>query len=580
MTRIKGLRVSSRTSSFAFKGKSEDIRSIGRKLGVATVLEGSVRKAGNQLRISAQLINVEDGCHLWSESYDRELKDVFVIQDEIARSIAATLKIALTPRESIALSKAPTTDLEAYDYYLRGKQFFYQYKTRGVEFALKMYTRAIELDPTYVRAYAGIADCCSFLFMHAGSHDPHREEADRMSRKALELDPESAEAHASRGVACSLKKNFVEAEAEFEQAIRLDPTLFEAYYFYARICFEQGKLEKTIQLYEKSIEVNPQDYQAPLLVAQIYSDLGDEEKAEASRRRGVQAVEGRLKLHPDDSRALYMGANGLVGLGEFEQGLEWAKQALEIDPEEPMVLYNVACIQSLAHRYEDALDSLEKSVACGLMHKNWLEHDSNLDPLRRFPRYKKLIKQTFVKSPSTNPSQNPHSGLGPLPVLIIKRAGAPKPGGDWERTAKTKRGIYEKESGCSEFRGCIRHDGRFCIRRCKHAHQRSIRFLHGGSAVSRRRISLRHESRQLCHGLFCQRLGAKGRGQQTSHDNAPEPIKTQPRTSWFLTNMGRNSSCPPSPSTGTRPLSKLLNLERELRSQAEQAPAIITVAQK
>ena len=178
LTRIKGLRVSSRTSSFAFKGKSEDIRSIGRKLGVATVLEGSVRKAGNQLRISAQLINVEDGCNLWSESYDRELKDVFAIQDEIARSIAATLKIALTPRESIALSKAPTTDLEAYDYYLRGKQFFYQYKTRGVEFALKMYTRAIELDPTYVRAYAGIADCCSFLFMHAGSHDPHREEAD------------------------------------------------------------------------------------------------------------------------------------------------------------------------------------------------------------------------------------------------------------------------------------------------------------------------------------------------------------------------------------------------------------------
>lgn len=393
LTHIKGLRVSSRTSSFAFKGRSEDIRSIGRKLGVATILEGSVRKAENQLRITAQLIKVEDGCHLWSESYDRALKDVFMIQDGIARSIAATLKIALTPRESVALSKAPTSDLEAYDYYLRGKQFFYQYKNRGVEFALKMYKRAIELDPTYVRAYAGIADCCSFLFMHAGSDDKHREEADRMSQKALELGPDYAEAHASRGVACSLKKDFVEAESEFEQAIQLDPTLFEAYYFYARICFEQGKLEKTIQLYEKSIEVNPQDYQAPLLVAQIYSDLGDEDKASDSRRRGVLAVEGRLKMHPDDTRALYMGANGLVGLGEFDRGLEWAKQALEIDPKEPMVLYNVACVQSLAHRYEDALDSLERSLACGLKHKNWLIHDSNLDPLHRFPRYKKLIKQ-------------------------------------------------------------------------------------------------------------------------------------------------------------------------------------------
>ncbi len=393
LTRIKGLRVSSRTSSFAFKGKSEDIRAIGRKLGVATVLEGSVRKAEGRLRITAQLIKVEDGYHLWSERYDRDLKDIFAIQDGIARSIAATLKITLTPREQNAIGKAPTADLEAYDYYLQGKKFFYQYKRKGIEFALKMFTQATELDPTFVRAFAGIADCYSFLFMHAGSHDSHREQADSMSRRAVELDPDSAEAHAARGLACFLKKNFAEGESEFEKAIHLDPTLFEAYYFYARICFEQGKLEKTIQMYEKSMEVNPQDYQAPLLVAQVYSDLGDEQKAEACRQRGVKAVEARLKLHPDDSRALYMGANGLVALGEHERGLEWANQATAIDPEEPMVLYNVACIQSLAGRYDDALDSLERSVQRGFRHKNWLAHDSNLDPLRRYPGYKKLIKR-------------------------------------------------------------------------------------------------------------------------------------------------------------------------------------------
>jgi adenylate cyclase len=393
LLRIKGLRVSSRTSSFAFKGKSGDIRSIGRKLGVATVLEGSVRKAEGRLRITAQLINVEDGCHLWAERFDRDLKDIFAIQDEIARSIAATLKIALTPRESVALSKAPTTDLEAYDYYLRGRQFYYQYKNRSMEFALKMLERAIELDPTYVRAFAAIADCYSFLFMHAGSKSTDRDQADLMSRRALELDPDSSEAHAARGVACSLKHNYGEAESEFEEAIRLDPTLFEAFYFYARACFEQGKREKAIELYKKSIEVNPQDYQAPLLVAQIYEDLGETEKAAASRRRGVQAAEGRLKIHPDDTRALYMGANGLVALGEYEPGLEWANQAAAIDGNDPMVLYNVACVQSLAGRYDDALDSLEKSVQCGMMHLNWLVHDSNLDPLRSFPRYKQLVKQ-------------------------------------------------------------------------------------------------------------------------------------------------------------------------------------------
>jgi len=392
LLRIKGLRVSSRTSSFAFKGKAEDIRSIGRKLGVAAVLEGSVRKAEGRLRITAQLINVEDGCSLWSERYDRELKDIFAIQDEIARSIAATLKIALTPRENSVLGKAPTTDLEAYDYYLRGRQFYYQYKNRSMEFALKLFARAIELDPTYVRAYAASADCHSFLFMHAGSRNTDLDQADFMSRRALELDMDAAEAHASRGVACSLRHNYGEAESEFEKAIHLDPTLFEAFYFYARACFEQGKREKAILLYEKSIELNPQDYQAPLLVAQIYSDLGEEEKAAASRRRGVKAVEAQIKLHPDATRALYLGANGLVALGELEQGLDWANQAVAIDGHDPMVLYNAACVQSLAGRYEDALRSLEKSVQCGMMHLNWLVHDSNLDPLRRFPRYKQLVK--------------------------------------------------------------------------------------------------------------------------------------------------------------------------------------------
>jgi len=392
LTHVKGLRVAARTSTFAFKGKSEDVRSIGKKLGVATVLEGSVRKAGDHLRITVQLVDVDDGYHLWSERYDRELKDVFAVQDEISRSIAAILKITLSPKERDAIGRVPTTDLQAYDYYLRGRQFFYQYKRKGIEFSLRMFSQAIELDPAYARAYAGIADCCSFLYMYGGSHGVHREQADSASRKAIELDPDSGEAHASRGVALSLKGEYEEAEQEFETAIRLDPRLFEAYYFYARVAFAQGKLERAVELYEKSSEVHPQDYQAPLLVAQIYSDLGYQTEAEASRRRGVRIAEARLKLNPDDVRALYMGANGLVALGEYERGLEWANQALAMDPDEPMVVYNVACIQSLAGRVEDAIASLERAVTIGLTQKDWLEHDSNLDPLRHHPRYQALIK--------------------------------------------------------------------------------------------------------------------------------------------------------------------------------------------
>jgi adenylate cyclase len=398
LAHVRGLRVAARTSSFAFKRISEDVRAIGKKLGVGTVLEGSVRKAGNRIRITAQLIKVEDGSPLWSERYDRELKDVFEIQDEISRSIAAALEVTLSPHESNAIAKIPTKDMVAYDYYLRGKQFFYQYKRRGIEFALKMYTQAIEIDSTYVRAHAGISDCCSFLFMYAGSHEEHRHQAAAASRKAVDLDPESAEAHASRGLALSLERSYEEAEEEFQESIRLNPQLFEAYYFYARVAFARGDLVRAIDLYEKAAEVQPHDYQSPLLMAQIYADLGREEDAEASRRRGIQRAENRLKLNPDDSRALYMGANGLVALGERERGLRWAAQAQEMDPDEPMVLYNVACIQSLAGKVEDAISSLETAVRNGLSQKGWLENDSNLAPLRANARYQDLIRYLDEKN--------------------------------------------------------------------------------------------------------------------------------------------------------------------------------------
>jgi adenylate cyclase len=392
LTRLNGLRVASRTSAFAFKGKAEDVRNIGRQLGVATVLEGSVRKSGQRLRITAQLINVDDGYQLWSARYDSKLKDAFAVQDEIARSIAATLRIKLTADARKALVKTPPSDPEAYDYYLRGKQFYYQFKRRGVEFALKMFSHAIELDPGYARAHAGVANCCTYLYMHVAADDDLCRRAVSASQEAVELDPESAECHVARGTALSISKNHAMAGQSFESAIRLDPTLFEAYYYYARDSFMRGDLEKAIALYEKASEIDPEDYQPPLLVAQIYADLGRKTEAEAARRRGVQAAEARLKLNPDDSRALYMCANGLVALGEYERGLEWAAQALALDPTDSMVLYNVACIQSMAGKVEDALDSLEAAVNSGLGWKSWIEHDSNLENLRKHRRYRAVIR--------------------------------------------------------------------------------------------------------------------------------------------------------------------------------------------
>ncbi|MBZ5537011.1 MAG: protein kinase [Acidobacteriia bacterium] len=391
LSKIKDLNVVSRMSSFQVDASKVDSREIGRQLGVSTLLEGSVRKAGDQIRITVQLINVADGYTLWSERFDREFKDIFAIQDEIASSIARVLKITLSPKERHVLRKIPTANATAYDYYLRGRHFYYDYNKRTVETAVRMFSRAIEIDTRYANAYAGLADCCAYLFMYGGRMETHRTQADGASEKALQLDPESAEANASRALARALLDQYEEAETLFENAIRLDPRLFEAYYFYARTCFTQGKAEKALELYEKAMEVRPEDYQAPLLVAQIYDDLGRPADAERARRRGVDLVESRLNRNPEDVRALYMGANGLVALGENEKGLEWARQALAMDPDEPMVLYNVACIQSLAGRIEEAIDSLERSVQKGLLQKSWLEHDSNLDPLRSHPRFQAVV---------------------------------------------------------------------------------------------------------------------------------------------------------------------------------------------
>jgi adenylate cyclase len=391
LAKIRSLHVASRTSSFKYKDSDLDIRDIGRRLSVDTVLEGSVRKAGDRLRITAQLINVADGYHLWSERYDREMKDVFIIQDEIARSIVLALQVKLTPEERRSIQAPTTTDIQAYDYYLRGRKFYYQFTRKTVELALQMFTLAIKHDPKYALAYTGIADCCTYLFLYAERSEESLKRANEASRRALSLNPESAQAHASRGQVLSLSKKHREAEVEFEAATRLGPRLFEAYYFYARDCFAQGKFEKAIELYEKSSEINPEDYQSLLLVAPIHDHMGQKAKGDDARRRGIKVVEEHLKLNPGEVRALYMGANGLVSLGETEKGLEWAGLALIMDQADPMVLYNVGAIYSVAGQAEKALDCLEKAARAGLSQREWYEHDSDLDPLRNHPRFKALL---------------------------------------------------------------------------------------------------------------------------------------------------------------------------------------------
>ena len=391
LTKLPQLKVASRTSSFNFKGKETSIPHVARELGVGTVLEGSVRRAGNHVRITAQLIEADSDSHLWSETYDREMKDVFQIQDDIAQSIVKALQVTLTPQERRAMQFVATSDPEAYDYYLRGRNYMYSMARRDYEHAIRMFEQAIGVDSKYALAYAGMADAYSHLYRYAEATPENVERANRASEQAVVLDRDSAEAHASRGLALFISERYDDAEHEFDAAVRLNPNLFEAWHYYGLACSSQGNFEKAARLYVKASEVNPADFQVPLFLAQTYASLGRKQDEMKVRLGALGTVERHLRLNPHDTRALYLGAQNLYRVGEKDKAIVLAEQALKQDQNEPVVLYNVACFYALQENADRAMDLLEKAVELGWGDRAWMEHDSDLDPLHGNERFKALL---------------------------------------------------------------------------------------------------------------------------------------------------------------------------------------------
>ncbi len=366
LTKLPKLRVSSRTSSFAFKGKDIEMPAVAQRLGVGTILEGSVRRAGDRVRITAQLIDTKSDSHLWSESYDRRLEDVFAIQDDIARCIVTALRVTLTPKERLAIQYTATSNPQAYDFYLRGRSYYNAMTKRGFTHALTLYQEAIERDPNYALAFAGIADVYSFLFKYGGATPEIAGRALDASQRAVELDGGLAEAHTSRGLALSINNRHDEAEVEFERAIELKPSLYEAYYYYGRDCVSQGKPDKAARLFAHAAAINPDSYEAPQFLASAYHQSGRTQEAMDAYRRAVAAAERHLELYPDDARALYLGAGALIATGDAARATEWAERALETAPDEPAVLYNVGCMYSQMGNKDRAIELVDRRVGNGL----------------------------------------------------------------------------------------------------------------------------------------------------------------------------------------------------------------------
>jgi adenylate cyclase len=391
LSHVDGLRVASRTASFQFRATGADVREVGRQLGVGALLEGSVRKADDRLRVTVQLIETATGYHRWSQRFDRKLDDVFAIQDEIAETVATSLRGSdLSQREKEALLR-PHTAAAAYEYYLRGRQHLPRLTQPELEKSAEMFERAMALDAGYAPALAGLATVHATLYKWFGAKEADLFKAERTSQRALEIAPGLADAHVARGFTLSLSGRYEEAAREFEAAIRSNPNFFDAHYYFARASFATGDIPRSAELFRRAGELCLEDFQSPMLLAQSLRMIGCVKEAEAATREGIRRAELNLTLNPTDGRALSLGSGALFEDGQIERALEWSQRSLELYPEDMGSLINAACLRAKLRQKQEALQLLERVFARGWGKRDWIEHDPDYDILRGDGRFRNLL---------------------------------------------------------------------------------------------------------------------------------------------------------------------------------------------
>jgi len=390
LTQVDGLRVAARTASFQFRGKGEDIKLVGHQLNVDAFVEGSVRKAGNRLRVTVQLIEVGTGYHRWSHRFDGQFEDVFAMQDEIAESVSASLRGEPPAPRDGRLPRVHTGSA-AYELYLRGRQHVHRITQGDLAAATGLFRRAIELDPAYGPAYAGLATAHATMFEWFGASPSDLAGAADASARALEFVPHLAEAHVARGCVLSLMREYEAAAREFEESIRLNPNFFDPYYYSARACFARGDVAGSVVLFRRAADVRQEDFQSAFLLAQSLRMLGRDEEASLWRREGIRRAEHALVLNPLDSRALSLGALYLLEEGQAERAVEWSDRALELYPDDMSSLGNGACLQAKLGHVDQAIALLERVSARGWGQRDWLERDPDYDSLRDDPRFQRLL---------------------------------------------------------------------------------------------------------------------------------------------------------------------------------------------
>jgi len=400
LSKVSALAVTARNTAFTFKGRSVNVCEVAAKLGVSHVLEGSVRKAGNRVRITAQLIDGATGDHVWAERYDRDLTDIFQIQDEISEAIVDALKVKLLPREKAAIENRGTTDAEAYNLFLMARQswidgdFGQSGRERRV---IRICRRVTELDPNYAQAWAlmGLAQANLRYAYYAGDEDDGLDAANR----ALALDPTIAEAHLPRAWHEAMLGRNDQAEAEIETALRLNPDSWEANKEAARVYYRHGKLDAAAHHLERATELAETDFHSRGMLSALYLARGDVVRARECAGKMIDHVEGALARDPDNGAALAYGALSFAATGNEPRAREWIDRALLLDPDNMYMRYNLAWpVLAFFGDREQALDLLKPALeTAGKTLISLAAADRNLDPLRTDRRFQDMLARAMAR---------------------------------------------------------------------------------------------------------------------------------------------------------------------------------------
>jgi non-specific serine/threonine protein kinase len=390
LSKIKGLNVFPRTTVLAFRDQKASAADVCRQLRADYALEGSLRRAGNRLRINTQLVDATSGFPVWSERYDREMSDIFAVQDEIAHKIAEALRIKVTPQEQAELAAKPTENLQAYDLYLRGRSYARRRTTRDMDFALQMFENAVQLDPGFALAWAAIANGCAHAQYWSGPGGTYMERAQSASLRAVALAPDIPEVLISQGW-------ILYAGGRYDDAVRLTRAAISrkrdcegAYYLLLRALFASGKYEEVAALTEEAIAATGTDYNVYIPIMNSLGALEREDAKGQVRLRLIQALESHLREVPEDARARILLGGMYAQSQRDDDAIRETQLAMTLRPNEATVLYNAACTFANLNRRVEALEALRKAWDAGYKDADWTRRDPDLAPLHGEPEFERL----------------------------------------------------------------------------------------------------------------------------------------------------------------------------------------------